>query len=327
MDMKTGRPIENPAARFPDGKPVIVYPSPFGAHNIEAMSFNPKTGLVYIPAMDQGRVYLDPPHPLSAWRFRDGQRISNGIGEIPADPKPRKPSAFLLAWNPATQSEAWRVPMVGPRGGGGTATTAGNLVLQGRGEGEFTVLAADTGRLLWTFATQTAVMAQPITFRAKGKQYVAVIAGSRFPTAQGFHQEWDYRAQQWRVLAFALDGKDKLPRYPAPDKSIPDNLAFQVDPALAKLGAQAYSDRCATCHGAGALAGGSAPDLLRSAVPLDANAFANFVRNSPLVSRGMPAFGEVPQQELVGIAHYLRQRARAVAAAQKPTSMAVEKGQ
>jgi quinohemoprotein ethanol dehydrogenase len=327
IDVKTGRPIENPAARFPDGKPVIVYPSPFGAHNIEAMSFNPKSGLAYIPTMDQGRVYLDPPHPLSEWRFRDGQRISNGIGEIPADIKPRKPSAFLLAWNPATRSEAWRVPMTGPRGGGGTATTAGNLVLQGRGKGQFTILAADSGKQLWSFEAQTAVMAQPITFRAKGKQYIAVIAGSRYPTAQGFPHEWDYRAQQWRMLAFALDGKDRLPAYTPPDPAFPDDSAFRIDPVLAKIGAQVYSDRCATCHGAGALSGGSAPDLLRSGVPLDAAAFADFVGNSPLVSRGMPAFAEVPQRELIGIAHYLRQRAREVSSAQKPAGAVVEKGQ
>jgi quinohemoprotein ethanol dehydrogenase len=326
IDQKTGRPVEDPRARFPDGKATVVYPSPFGAHNIEAMSFNPKSGLVYIPAMDQGRVYLDPAGPLSEWTFKDGQRISNGIGEIPADPAPRKPSAFLLAWNPATQAEAWRVPMKGARGGGGTATTAGNLLLQGRGEGQFTILAADSGRMLWSFDAQTAVMAQPITFRARGRQYIAVIAGSRYPTAQGFAQEWDYRAQQWRVLAFALGGKDSLPAYVAPDRGFPDDAAFRVDAAMAKAGAAVYADRCATCHGSGAMAGGSAPDLLRSAVPLDAAAFADFVRDSPVVARGMPAFGEVPQRELESIAHYLRQRAREVASGQEPATAVVEKG-
>ncbi|MBU6267275.1 MAG: PQQ-binding-like beta-propeller repeat protein [Sphingomonadales bacterium] len=326
IDMATGRPIENPAARFPDGKPTIVYPSPFGAHNIEAMSFNAKTGLAYIPAMDQGRVYLDPPGPLRAWRFRDGQRISNGIGEIPADPKPRPPHSFLLAWDVANQREAWRLPLQGPRGGGGTMTTAGNLLFQGRGEGQFTALAADSGRLLWQFDAQTAVMAQPITYSVRGRQFVAVVAGSRYPTAQGFAKgEWDYRAQQWRVLVFALDGKDGIPAYVAPDRALPDDAGFTVDPALAKAGAAEYADRCATCHGAGALSGGAAPDLLRSAVPLDPAGFAGFVRHSPLVERGMPAFAEVSETALVGVAHYLRQRARAVAAGQaRPV---VDKGQ
>jgi len=140
-----------------------------------------------------------------------------------------------------------------------------------------------------------------------------VIAGSRFPTAQGFEPEWDYYTQQWRVLAFALDGTDKLPAPRVKDMTVPDNPAFRLDPALAREGALAYADRCATCHGANAMAGGAAPDLLRSGVPLDADAFVEFVRNSPAVSRGMPAFTEVPERELRSIAHFLRQRAREVA--------------
>ncbi len=328
IDLKTGRPVENPEARYPGGKAAIVYPSPFGAHNIEAMSYNPGSGLVYIPAMDQGRVYVDPPGKLSDWKYKDGQRISNGQGTPPPDLKPRAPTSFLLAWNPKTQSEAWRIPMIGPRGGGGTATTGGGLLLQGRGSGEFTVLDANSGKLLWQFDAQTAVMAQPITYRAGGKQYIAVVAGSRFPTAQGFPRgEWSYRTQQWRVLAFALGGTDKLPAPVKPDLTIPDDPKFRVDPALVKLGAEAYADRCAACHGAGAASGGSAPDLLRSPVPLDVATFTQLVKEGPLVSRGMPAFAEVDDRTLAGIAHYLRSRAREVAAAAKPVVPVDDKGQ
>jgi quinohemoprotein ethanol dehydrogenase len=327
IDQKSGRPIENPEARFPGGKAAVVYPSPFGAHNIEAMSFNPGTGLTYIPAMDQGRVYVDPAEPLSAWKYRDGQRINNGIGAPPPDLKPRKPSSFLLAWDPVKQREVWRIPVQGPRGGGGTASTAGGLVLQGRGSGQFTVLAAGSGKQLWTFDAQTAVMAQPITYRAGGKQYIAVIAGSRYPTAQGFAKEWNYREQVWRVLAFALDGTDRLPPVTPIDRSFPDDKAFRIDPALAKAGAAEYSDRCAVCHGANALSGGAAPDLLRSPVPLDEASFASIVREGPLVSRGMPGFAELTDRELSGIAHFLRQRAREVAGAQKPPVPVDDKGQ
>lgn len=322
-----GRPIENPLARFPGGQAQVVYPSPFGAHNIEAMSHSPQTGLVYIPAMDQGRVYVDPDEGLANWHFKDGQRISNGIGTPPPGLKPRPPSSFLLAWNPVTQKEAWRVPMIGPRGGGGTVATAGGLVFQGRGAGQFTALAADSGKLLWSFDAHTAVMAQPITYRAKGKQYVAVVAGSRFATAQGFPREWNYRTQQWRVLAFALDGKDNIPRAPAPDLAFPDDKAFRLDPAQVKPGAAAYADYCAPCHGANALSGGTAPDLLRSPMPLDVAGFTAMVKQGPLVARGMPKFEELPDTTLAAITHYLRQRARKVAAMQKPPPPVDDRGQ
>lgn len=318
IDQKTGRPIENPEARFPGGKAEIVYPSPFGAHNIEAMSFNPGTGLVYIPAMDQGRVYVDPPGNLADWKFSTGQRISNGIGTPPPDLKPRTTTSFLIAWDPVRQREAWRVPMQGPRGGGGTMSTGGGLLFQGRGAGQFTALAADTGRQLWSFDAQTGVMAQPITYRVKGKQYVAVIAGSRFPTAQGYGPEWGYRERGWRVLVFALDGKDKLPAPPPVDRSFPDDRAFRFDAALAKEGALPYAERCATCHGANAMSGGTAPDLIRSPVALDDASFEQVVRGGVLVSRGMPAFGELTDRELLAIQNYLRQRAREVQAAGAP---------
>ena len=48
LDPKTGRPIEAPGVA--ELKPVIVSPSPDGAHNWNPMAFSPATGLVYLPA-------------------------------------------------------------------------------------------------------------------------------------------------------------------------------------------------------------------------------------------------------------------------------------
>jgi quinohemoprotein ethanol dehydrogenase len=129
------------------------------------------------------------------------------------------------------------------------------------------------------------------------------------------------------VLAFALDGKDRLPPARQADRTISDDPAFRVNPAMAKAGAATYGEYCGGCHGAQALSGGSAPDLLRSPVPLDLASFRQVVKSGPLVTRGMPAFGEVPDLAVDGIAHFLRQRAREVAVAIKPASLPEEKGQ
>jgi quinohemoprotein ethanol dehydrogenase len=314
IDLASGRPVENPEARFPGGRAAIVYPSPFGAHNIEAMSFNPATGLAYVPAMDQGRAYVDPPS-LSGFRFLSGQRISNGIGTPPADLAPRPPSSMLIAWDPVRQQEAWRVPMRGPRGGGATLSTAGGLVFQGRGAGQFTALDGRTGKLLWSFDAQTAVMAQPISYSIGGRQYVTVIAGSRYPTAQGFDREWDYRTQQWRVLTFALDARNSLPSATQEPQPFPDDAAFTVEPARVEPGRAIYAERCAICHGAGALPGGAAPDLLRSPIPLDHDAFRTVLHDGVMVDRGMPRFAELSADEIRNLQAYLRQRAREARAA------------
>src|SRR6267143_360524 len=48
IDLATGRPVENPDARYPAGE-TLMWPGPAGAHNWQPMSFYPNTGLVYIP--------------------------------------------------------------------------------------------------------------------------------------------------------------------------------------------------------------------------------------------------------------------------------------
>ena len=50
---ETGRPIENPKARYGEtGEPFVALPGPSGAHNWHSMSYSPDTGLVYIPAQE-----------------------------------------------------------------------------------------------------------------------------------------------------------------------------------------------------------------------------------------------------------------------------------
>ena len=53
IDQKTGRPIENPGIRYDQtGKRAELLPGALGAHSWQSMAFNPKTGLVYIPAQE-----------------------------------------------------------------------------------------------------------------------------------------------------------------------------------------------------------------------------------------------------------------------------------
>jgi quinohemoprotein ethanol dehydrogenase len=117
------------------------------------------------------------------------------------------------------------------------------------------------------------------------------------------------------VLTFALGGKDRLPA-PAPPPGFPDDTGFAVDPAKALKGQGIFAQRCAICHGAAALAGGAAPDLLRSTVPLDAAAIASVLHGGALAGRGMPRFAELTGDEIAQIQAYLRQRAHEVQTAE-----------
>ena len=312
IDVKSGRPVENPAARFPDGKPFMLFPSPVGAHSVEAMAFNPNTGLVYLNAIEQGRAMGDPEGKLSDWRFPKGQMLSTGVS-APKIGTPPQSTNSLLAWNPVTQKAAWSVPLAGNKNGA-VMTTAGNLVLQGTIKGELIAYDAADGKPLWRFDAQTGVQAQPISYSVGGKQYVSVISGWRYGTAGGPGLAWEYSLQKRRVLTFAIGGKAKLP--PADHTPLPfqDDPKFVVDPQLAQRGGEIYTKRCTICHGAGLNAGGTAPDLRRAATPLDLAAFKNVLQGGALVENGMPKFGELTDDEVRAMQHYIRRSAREAAA-------------
>src|SRR3546814_2199462 len=54
IDLKTGRPVENPKARYLNGSSFEMWPSPVGAHSWQPMAYSPSTQLVYIPVIEGG---------------------------------------------------------------------------------------------------------------------------------------------------------------------------------------------------------------------------------------------------------------------------------
>ena len=109
-----GRPIEMPRRARGTSRSTAI-PGPFGAHNWHPMSFNPQTGLVYLPAQnvplnltrgqEAGR-RTQPARPSSA--ARTGWNIGFTLNAAP--PK-SKPFGRLIAWDPVKQKEAWRQDM------------------------------------------------------------------------------------------------------------------------------------------------------------------------------------------------------------------------
>ena len=66
---------------------------------------------------------------------------------------------------------------------GGALATAGNLVFLGQSDGTFSAHDATTLKELWSFNAGTGINAPPITYSVNGKQYVAVLVGSKQPPA------------------------------------------------------------------------------------------------------------------------------------------------
>ncbi|MGE3600075.1 MAG: PQQ-binding-like beta-propeller repeat protein, partial [Dehalococcoidia bacterium] len=308
IDPATGRPVENPAARYPHGTAFLMLPSAWGAHGIDAMSYNPGTGLAYFNARDLGLIYTDPPD-LKKFTIREGFTTANvGLGAPPPGMTLPPEKAWLTAWDPIRRKEAWRVEGMTYAFNGGTMTTAGNLLFAGRGEGQLVAYAANLGKQLWSFDAQNGIMSHPITYLANGKQYITLLVGYRGSMQTGTGRPWEYYTQKRRVLTFALDAKEQLPAYTRPpEQPMIEVPGFKVDQAKYGVGAGLWYDTCYVCHGVEMMAAGAAPDLRRSAIAVDLKKLTEVVKNGSLRSRGMPDYPEYTQEQIEALQHYIRQ--------------------
>lgn len=316
IDLTTGRPVENPEARYTN-KGAMVWPSALGGHNWQPMSFSQKSRLVYIPTIELPQYWDDRGVDLKNWRHTGHLNSDNGLNPLAVPPEmPRIDSnpGLLQAWDPVTQRQVWSVRQISPMNGG-VMSTGGDLVFQGQADGKFVARSAKTGRELWSFDAQNGILSPPITYRVNGRQYVTVItgfngtAGIFGPMSARFG--WDYRTQLRRVLTFTLDGKASLPPPPKREAVVPiKQPSFTLDLAKARKGEVVFAYHCAACHGVGAIAGGSAPDLRASQIPLSAEAFDMVVRDGALVDRRMPKFGELSTDDTEAMRHYIRRQAQ-----------------
>jgi quinohemoprotein ethanol dehydrogenase len=210
---KSGRPLVNKEAVY-DKEPITIYPTAGGAHNWAPMSFNPSTGLVYIPTT------------YASWTFAANDTMTyapyGDTGLAPGFPSARPNSmpiigpqplgterGVLEAWDPVNQKLVWRTPGGGGIGGG-TVTTAGNLVIQVINDGRLLAYTADKGEKLFEIQTGRTGMGPPITYQVDGKQYVALMGGLGGPAPTGAPK--DAKVEHPPLLfVFELDGKTPLP--------------------------------------------------------------------------------------------------------------------
>jgi PQQ-dependent dehydrogenase (methanol/ethanol family) len=294
IDPSTGRPIENPEARY-RGKPALVRPGPSGAHNWHPMSFSPNTGLVYLPAQDMALGYA---HDANA-EVREGfGNLGLTFEPLPDDPAVRAAiraasRGMLLAWDPVAQREVWRSDRRGPWNGG-TLTTGGGLVFQGTGDGRFLALDAKSGETLWSADNQAATLAGPISYEAGGEQHIAVTAGygGSFFLIEAFLGPAEGHALNGRVYVFKLGGTAARPVLNLRRAPMPAPPAIAVTPDEYARGARLYERNCTVCHGVAALSGGVLPDLRRSIRLQDAGAWRRVVVDGELAALGMPRFGK-----------------------------------
>jgi len=173
VDLKTGSPIETAGnVKRPQLKKWAkdICPNLLGGKNWMPMSYNPNTGLVYIPTLNLCMDLEGIQEEYKRGQFYLG--VNFDLGKM----GPGGHGGGLKAWDPVKQKEVWfnkdELPWAG-----GTMTTKTGLVFAGDLKGTFRAYDAKTGKELWKFATGSGISAAPISYTLDGKQYIAVVSG------------------------------------------------------------------------------------------------------------------------------------------------------
>lgn len=317
VDLVSGRPVENPSARY-KAAPALVFPGPFGVHNWHPMAFSPKEQLVYVPTMMVPSAYGNDPtnEPFNPGAWNTG--IGMALGALPDDEAQRQGLRAMLrgqlvAWDPIAGKARWSVDRAFPWNGGILAT-AGGLVFQGTAEGQFQAFNAATGEKVWEYQTQNGIVAAPMTYKVGNDQYVAVMVGYGGAIIAAPIAAPDRPVSlKGRLMVFKIGGTATAPAYDLPEP-LPIDLTDVTSTGNPEAGFGVYMRHCQVCHGASAV-GGLLPDLRRSPITRDAASWRSVVWDGAAASRGMVSFKQwITEADVENARAYVIQEARRQAA-------------
>jgi len=152
-------------------------------------AFNPRTNMLYVPAVDWCGVFKK----AAELRAVEGQQYMGGTYAF--DPA-EKARGWLTAIDASTGAVRWRYESAKPMLAAVT-TTSGDLVFTGELSGDMIALDARSGKLLYRFNTGGPMNGGLVTYSINGKQYVAAMSGS----ASGF---WGAAPGSSTVIVFSL---------------------------------------------------------------------------------------------------------------------------
>jgi len=147
-----------------------VCPAALGSKDEQPVSFDPETGLFYVPS---NHVCMDyEPFKVS---YTAGQPYVGATLEM-YPPKPDTNTGNFLAWDARTGKIVWsnKEPF---SVWSGAVTTAGGLAFYGTLEGYLKAVDVKTGKELYRFRTPSGIIGNAITYEIKGRQYVAILSG------------------------------------------------------------------------------------------------------------------------------------------------------
>lgn len=173
----TGRPKLRPGA-VPSPQGTLIYPSHDGATNWWPMSYSPRTGMLYLTALERGDLYFRSATTVDGAGFRYGSTARPGQSD--------GGRMLIRALDAMTGELRWEFLALDHPGEwlpniGGLLSTAGDLVF-GSSLDRFVALDAGSGKELWSFNTGGGIHTAAVTYLVKGKQRVTVTAGQAILT-------------------------------------------------------------------------------------------------------------------------------------------------
>jgi quinohemoprotein ethanol dehydrogenase len=281
VDLKTGRP--NIRLRDVDWRlgTKLVFPGEYGAHNWMGMAFSPNTGLTYVPAQDIGWIEGATP---GAYFYMGQDADKFKLADVS-----KRTQGVLIAWDPVHSKPKWSARLKTITNGGVLAT-AGNLVVQGTGDGFIRFYDATTGQMSKEILVGTGIVAPPMSYAVDGVQYIAIGAGwngwnSELPKA-GSPPPYDNAG---RLIALRLGGG---PVRVAARVPLPPYLDIKTAQSaeLVGKGKSLYDASCGACHtvyGEGSVY----PDLRRMSRGVYGS-FSEIVLGGAMRSFGMASFSD-----------------------------------
>ncbi len=317
-NLETGRPVLTPESSDYSEGPKLVFPAPPGARNWYPAAYDPERNLYFASFLDMGNLMhipdalRQPEHrPRGLTSAVDAiftPYLQQALEGMPADFQDQvkalpewqwvvdKPfSSQVRAIDAKTGETRWTADYEGWQDRSGMLATQTGLVFHGDLAGRLVVRDAETGMVLKTIDTGTAIMAAPMTYKVDGVQYVAVQAGwggggmSLVPQYSAAYAKPNTN----RILVFRLDGGEvPIPADLPPIAATPEPPAQLpgVTAAMIARGGVLFADNCSICHSNQPRA--PVPNLLHMNDGTHA-AFDQIVLDGLLLANGMPRWDDL----------------------------------
>jgi len=260
----------------PTAEGVRVCPGAKGGVEYNSPGYDPKLGVLVVGAVDwcyHLRKTTTPP-------YKPGQPYTGGIMDR-GDPEGK---GWITALDAKTGKVKWKFATPAPVIGAVTPTASG-LTFVGDTSGLLYVFRTADGKLLRKIDTGGAIAGGIITYKIRGRQYLAVSSGNISRSS------WTGATGTPTTIVYAL---------PEAATAKADPAALTPDPVH---GMAVYKATCSGCHGAGGEGGGGVPGLTGYRVS-QAKAIKAIVEPG----KGMPAFypGTLSAQDVADVAAFIR---------------------